>query len=221
MDSLLVMVQEEAADRLVRSEPGSPDYRAMSVRVGFYCGGSLSERGGGNKRREGGETAREGGGNAREGEEGLGRRAERDDADVEGEETSRGGPAVLLRVPRRAFFPAPRVDSAVVRFPLRRGADLVPVGRPPREFFSLVNQAFSSRRKMLRNNLQGTAWGEAEVADALAAAGLAANARAQDLSAADFAALSRALGEPAGGGGVGAGVAGGGETTRAQPRETG
>lgn len=33
---------------------------------------------------------------------------------------------------------------------------LVSVPREQRQFFGLVNQAFSSRRKMLRNNLKGT-----------------------------------------------------------------
>ena len=60
----------------------------------------------------------------------------------------------LFTVPPEAFFPAPKVDSAIVR--------LIPhcqQGAPPetvdlQQFAALVKQAFSQRRKTLSNNLK-------------------------------------------------------------------
>ena len=85
-----------------------------------------------------------------------------------------------------AFKPAPKVDSAIVR--------LLPHAVPPVtvpdvvQFSTLVAQAFSQRRKTVRNSLKGT------VTDAqFAACGIDPGVRAERLALADFAQLSRTL----------------------------
>ncbi len=92
----------------------------------------------------------------------------------------------LFTVGPGAFKPEPKVDSAIVR--------LLPHAVPPVavsdvvQFSTLVAQAFSQRRKTVRNSLKGT------VTDAqFAACGIDPGARAERLALADFAQLSRTL----------------------------
>ena len=92
----------------------------------------------------------------------------------------------------RLVSAAPNVDSALIHFSLRRSTEVPDVGRSPKQFLSFVNAAFSSRRKMLRNNLKGT-YDMAAVEAALESLGLPAAARPQDLSIDHFVALSRTL----------------------------
>ncbi|GAB6043496.1 16S rRNA (adenine(1518)-N(6)/adenine(1519)-N(6))-dimethyltransferase RsmA [Endothiovibrio diazotrophicus] len=93
----------------------------------------------------------------------------------------------LFKVAPGAFFPPPKVESAIVR--------LVPHAVPPVEvgseatFANLVRQAFSQRRKTLRNNLKGLL-----DAAAIEAAGVDPSIRPEQLTLAQFAALSRAVG---------------------------
>jgi 16S rRNA (adenine1518-N6/adenine1519-N6)-dimethyltransferase len=89
----------------------------------------------------------------------------------------------LFAIGPGAFKPAPKVDSAFVR--------LTPYPSPPypvddAAFFArLVSQAFSQRRKTLRNTLKGVA-----DAAALAAAGIDPADRAERLSPEEFARLA-------------------------------
>jgi 16S rRNA (adenine1518-N6/adenine1519-N6)-dimethyltransferase len=92
----------------------------------------------------------------------------------------------LFNVPPDAFSPPPKVDSAVVR--------LVPYAQTPvvvdnlERFEQLVGQAFSQRRKTLRNNLKGL------VTDAqFAAVSIDPQRRAETLSLHEFAALANIL----------------------------
>lgn len=88
----------------------------------------------------------------------------------------------LFIVPPEAFSPAPKVDSAIVR--------LLPYEQPPYEVDSvetlskLVTQAFSQRRKTLRNTLKG--WLDEE---AIIRAGVDPTLRPEQLSLQDFVAL--------------------------------
>ena len=94
-------------------------------------------------------------------------------------------------VPRRVFFPAPDVDSAIVR--------LTPHAQPPVAvsdetlFFAGVRAAFGQRRKALLNALSGDpalGWTRERASDALAAAGIDPGRRGETLSLEEFARLA-------------------------------
>ena len=92
----------------------------------------------------------------------------------------------FIDVPPESFDPAPKVDSAVVRLIPRPPAELD--ARNEAKFSALVADAFSQRRKMLRNTLRDF-FAEAE----LAGLGIAPTARAEALSVADYVRLANAL----------------------------
>lgn len=91
----------------------------------------------------------------------------------------------LMDVPPESFSPAPKVDSAVVR--------LTPYSEPPVKvddlemFQKLVTQAFSQRRKTLRNTLKPMMG-----AEQMEALGIDSKRRAETLSLAEFAMLANA-----------------------------
>jgi 16S rRNA (adenine1518-N6/adenine1519-N6)-dimethyltransferase len=97
----------------------------------------------------------------------------------------------VVRAPAGAFFPAPKVDSAVVEIaPL-------PAPRAPisdeKSYGDVVHAAFGQRRKTLRNALRARFDADA-VERALAATGLDGGRRGETLSIPEFAALAGALG---------------------------
>ena len=92
----------------------------------------------------------------------------------------------LFDVPPEAFFPAPKVQSAIVRLEPHSSTpfpdcDVAQLGR-------VVQMAFAQRRKTLRNNFKGT-FGDSD----LVAAGVDPGARAETLPIAAFIALSALL----------------------------
>ncbi|MGA9851371.1 MAG: 16S rRNA (adenine(1518)-N(6)/adenine(1519)-N(6))-dimethyltransferase RsmA [Gammaproteobacteria bacterium] len=89
----------------------------------------------------------------------------------------------LFSIGSGAFRPPPKVESAFVRL-IPHAALLFPLTDPAR-FAQFVSQAFSHRRKTLRNALQGLA-DEA----AIRIAGLDPAARPETLSASDYARLA-------------------------------
>ena len=94
----------------------------------------------------------------------------------------------LFDVPPGAFDPPPKVMSAVVRL---RPWETPPVEVPDAaRLEKLVMQAFSQRRKTLRNTLKGLL-----TAAQIEAAGIDPSRRAETLSLDEFAALARAAGE--------------------------
>jgi len=91
-------------------------------------------------------------------------------------------PRLLGRVKPGSFRPPPKVDSAFV------GLELHPPPVPEDEmpaFVTFVRQAFTQRRKTLRNSL-GAAWGKERAAAVLAAAGVPERARAEELGLGEF-----------------------------------
>ncbi|MGD8625592.1 MAG: 16S rRNA (adenine(1518)-N(6)/adenine(1519)-N(6))-dimethyltransferase RsmA [Anaerolineae bacterium] len=67
-----------------------------------------------------------------------------------------GRPRVVARVPAGAFYPSPKVDSAVLHIETGGEAALaLPPGLEEKSFFRVVRAGFSQRRKMLRNALSG------------------------------------------------------------------
>ena len=93
----------------------------------------------------------------------------------------------LFDVPARAFVPAPRVTSTLVRIEARP-QPLAPCRREDLE--RVTAAAFGQRRKMLRQSLKSLGPAPEPL---LAAAGVPATARAEELSVADFCALAREL----------------------------
>ena len=94
--------------------------------------------------------------------------------------------AIVLRLPARAFTPAPKVASAVVRLVPRRdqpGADLFAAME------RLTAAAFGQRRKMLRAALKPLG----EVEALLGEAGIDSDRRAEALSVAEFDRLARLM----------------------------
>jgi len=102
-----------------------------------------------------------------------------------------GTPSLRARIPARAFYPRPQVDSAVLRVdvhdqPGMAGELLDPV-------FRLARAGFGQRRKMLKNTLAGEMkWSAVQSAELLAEAGIGVQARPQELDVADWARLAGA-----------------------------
>lgn len=103
-----------------------------------------------------------------------------------------GQPRLVCSVPARSFYPAPQVDSAVVRievFPQPR----VPVADTS-AFFAVVRAGFAAPRKQLGNTLaQGLSLPPGEVKARLAALGLDPQRRPQTLALEEWARLYQAF----------------------------
>lgn len=95
----------------------------------------------------------------------------------------------ICTVPAKAFYPAPKVDSAVVRLSPRPLA--LPADRP-RWLETLVKVGFSSKRKMLRNNLKGLIDRD-QLTQFLEQLNINPQVRAEDLSVSQWVALSNLL----------------------------
>lgn len=103
-----------------------------------------------------------------------------------------GQPRILFRLKRGAFFPAPAVESAVVRLDL---FDTPPVEVASiTEFFRVVKAGFAQRRKQLRNTLANALRLPGDtVADALSNIGIAPTRRAETLSVTEWGSVYIAL----------------------------
>jgi len=101
-------------------------------------------------------------------------------------------PRIVGRIPAGAFYPRPKVDSAVVRLDRR---DDSPAGDVTADaFFRTARAGFSQPRKQLRNSLAaglGVAASQAE--QWLAAANIVQQRRAETLTLAEWGALARAV----------------------------
>ena len=103
-----------------------------------------------------------------------------------------GRPRIVARAPARAFYPSPKVASAVVRIdvyaePLAEVDDV-------EAFFSLVRAGFAQRRKYLKNSLpQGLGLSADQVTSALRRARIEETLRPQVLSVEDWVRLYREL----------------------------
>ncbi len=102
-----------------------------------------------------------------------------------------GQPRLLFGVAPRAFYPPPKVRSAVLRIDV---ADGPRVEVPSTDaFFEVVRAGFSAPRKQLRNSLaQGLGIRPSDSESLLAAAGIDPHRRPQQLALEEWAALCRA-----------------------------
>lgn len=92
-----------------------------------------------------------------------------------------GTPEIMAYIPAEAFFPAPKVDSAVLR------VEILPEPLIPSvhldKFFTLIKAGFSQKRKTLRNSLSGgLGIAATEAEKILSAAGIDSMRRAETLS---------------------------------------
>jgi 16S rRNA (adenine1518-N6/adenine1519-N6)-dimethyltransferase len=92
----------------------------------------------------------------------------------------------LLEVPPDAFDPPPKVDSAIVRM-IPKPASALNAASVER-LGDVVTQAFSQRRKVLRNTLKGHATEEQ-----MEAAGIDSKARAEEIPLENYVRLANAL----------------------------
>lgn len=96
-----------------------------------------------------------------------------------------GKPSIIEHVPARAFYPAPKVDSAILRIDLKDEVPLTPGQRD--SFFRLVQAGFSQRRKQIHNSLtHGLHRKNVEVQAGLLAANIEPSRRAETLSIEDW-----------------------------------
>ena len=107
-----------------------------------------------------------------------------------------GQPRLVTRVPAGAFYPAPKVDSAVMRVDVGEDpAVSLEEGIDEAWFFRVVRAGFSQKRKMLRNSLSaGLALSPAAVGALLEAAAVDARRRAETLNLEEWARVASALG---------------------------
>jgi len=89
---------------------------------------------------------------------------------------------IIIDVPGGDFWPAPEVDSAVIKIDVNKEEKI-----DIKKFFQIVKFGFSSKRKMLKNNLAaGLRVSQGEVGERLLTAGFDMKIRAQELSVDDW-----------------------------------
>jgi len=102
-----------------------------------------------------------------------------------------GEPRIISYVPAQCFYPAPEVDSAILRI------DLYPqptVAVDEAGFFDLVRAGFAAPRKQIANSLaQGLGLPKAEVLPLLETANIVPQRRAETLTLGEWAQLWRAF----------------------------
>jgi 16S rRNA (adenine1518-N6/adenine1519-N6)-dimethyltransferase len=100
-----------------------------------------------------------------------------------------GKPQLITRIPADAFYPIPKVDSAVVR------VDSYPSPLIPRQniqtFFRLAKAGFSQKRKTLRNALSaGMHWDPGQTEEILHEVNIDPMRRAETLGLEEWRALT-------------------------------
>jgi len=97
-------------------------------------------------------------------------------------------PSIKFIIPKGAFRPVPKVDSAVVNIKIleRPSVDV----KDEEFFFKVVKTSFSQRRKMLSNSLKSI---RADVKEWLAEAGIDSKRRPETLSIEEFARLANII----------------------------
>jgi len=95
-----------------------------------------------------------------------------------------GQPRILAHVPASAFYPAPKVDSAILRVDIAPPRTEAPLSKAERDsFFRIVQAGFSGKRKQLHNSLtHGLHYKNELVRSWLTEAGIDASRRAETLS---------------------------------------
>jgi len=99
-----------------------------------------------------------------------------------------GEPGIISYVPAQCFYPAPEVDSAILRVKLYPQPAVAVTDKE--SFFGLVRAGFSASRKQLANSLaQGLGIPKAEVLPLLEKASIVPQRRAETLTLDEWAQL--------------------------------
>ncbi|MBQ3816674.1 MAG: 16S rRNA (adenine(1518)-N(6)/adenine(1519)-N(6))-dimethyltransferase RsmA [Clostridia bacterium] len=99
---------------------------------------------------------------------------------------------VLFNVSKNSFYPAPKVDSAVIKLKVRKRAPVEV--KDEKQFFRLVKACFAQRRKTLINTVSNTAGIDKQtLKNALKAIGLDETVRGEQLDMNTLAALANEL----------------------------
>jgi 16S rRNA (adenine1518-N6/adenine1519-N6)-dimethyltransferase len=100
-----------------------------------------------------------------------------------------GVPTITARIPSRAFYPQPKVDSAVLRIDIYSESQVS--GELMAMVFRLARAGFGQKRKQLRNSLAGgLGLSPVEVTARLDEAAIPPSRRAQELSLAEWVRLA-------------------------------
>lgn len=92
-----------------------------------------------------------------------------------------GNPTIAATIPAAAFYPPPKVDSAIINIELYDSPQVLVEDIDL--FFALIRAGFSQKRKTLRNTLSaGMQWPKTQAEAVLAAADIEMQRRAQTLS---------------------------------------
>lgn len=97
-----------------------------------------------------------------------------------------GTPKIITDVPASCFSPQPKVDSAILKISGISDNFFANHQIMPKDFFTVIKQGFSSRRKLLTNNLKPFA-SKKEIGQVLLSIGHTPNARPQELSLEEWA----------------------------------
>ncbi len=103
-----------------------------------------------------------------------------------------GTPEIIAEVPALCFNPRPKVDSAILKISNISEDFFAQHHIAPKDFFAIVKAGFSSRRKVLTNNLQSFA-SKKELVQALNSIGHLPISRPQELSLEEWAHLIKIL----------------------------
>ena len=103
-----------------------------------------------------------------------------------------GQPRIVAKVPAQSFYPAPKVDSAILRIDVQPQEQLSHEERD--RFFKVVQAGFSMRRKQIHNSLtHGLHYKNEQVRSWLAEAGIDASRRAETVSIPEWLTLWRVI----------------------------
>lgn len=106
-----------------------------------------------------------------------------------------GIPRIVTRIPAGAFYPPPKVDSAVLRIDIgEQPVVSLPSGVNETDYFRIARAGFGQKRKTLRNSLSaGLGLSHSSVESALRSAGVDARRRAETLDLEEWSRLAQAL----------------------------
>lgn len=103
-------------------------------------------------------------------------------------------PRLIARIPAGAFYPSPKVDSAVLRLEVRAAPPVALPSGGEEAFFRVVKAGFGQRRKQLRNSLAaGLRVTSKTAVAALAEAGIDPRRRPETLDLEEWSRLATAL----------------------------